>query len=253
MTQFTKALFGALLAAPLILGTALAQAQTNGGFETGLTGWTAAGDVSAQASVGGQTASGSFMAVLTNAAPSGLDDATALNLSGTAPIDFSFEPNFLGLPVTAFDLSPAVVAFEGSSLQQSFAVQAGDRLSFRWNLITNDLLDTATGIGGVDAAFFVVAQAGQPDLVVRLGESFEATTAASGGYSYATGNSIHSHTFSQSGLATIGFGVVDVGDYSVSSALALDQVILTPVPEAPLWALMAAGLALVGIRKSQNH
>lgn len=253
MTQFTKVLFGAFLVAPLVLGSAAAQAQTNGGFESGLTGWSAAGDVSAQASVGGQTASGSFMAVLTNAAPSGFDDATGLNLSGTAPVDFSFAPNFLGLPITTFDLSPAVGAYEGSAIQQSFAVQAGDRLTFRWNLITNDLLNTGTGIGGVDTAFFVVAQTGQPDFVVRLGESNEAIMAASGGYSNTTGNLIHSHIFSQSGMATIGFGIVDVGDYAVSSALTLDQVILTPVPEAPLWALMLAGLAIVRMRKSQNR
>jgi hypothetical protein len=252
MTQFTKALAGAFLAAPLVLGSAAAQAQTNGGFENGLIGWTAAGDVSAQASVGGQAASGSLMAVLTNAGLGGFDDAAALNLSGDAPVDLSFASSFLGLPVTTFDLSPTVNAFEGSAIQQSFQVQAGDKLTFRWNLITNDTLDTVTGIGGVDAAFFVVQLAAQ-DTVVRLGQSNDATLAASGGYSNATGNQTYSYTFTQNGLASIGFGIVDVQDYGVSSALTLDQVILTPVPEAPLWALMLAGLAIVRIRKSQNH
>jgi hypothetical protein len=252
MTQFTKALVSACLGATLVLGGAAAQAQTNGGFESGLTGWATTGDVSTQTSVAGQTASGSFMAVLTNAGTAGLDDAVALNISGNAPADLAFTATFLGLPVTAFDLSPFDNAYEGSAVQQSFAVQAGDQIAFRWNLITNDLLNTVTGIGGADTAFFVVQLGGQ-NTVVRLGQSNDATLAAAAGYSNATGNQTYSYTFTQSGMATIGFGIVDIQDYSVSSALTLDQVVLTPVPEAPLWALMLAGLGVVRLRKANNR
>ncbi|GGA04420.1 hypothetical protein CYANOKiyG1_16810 [Okeania sp. KiyG1] len=57
-----------------------------------------------------------------------------------------------------------------------------------------------------------------------------------------TGYQSFSHTFSESGTYTLGFGVVDAGDTVVDSGLLIDNVELTSVPEPGL----IFGLSLIG-------
>lgn len=78
-------------------------------------------------------------------------------------------------------------------------------------------------------------------------------TAASSPYAFSTGVGGFSYTFANAGVQRLSFGVVDVNDYSATSALWLDNVSVTPVPEPKDWMLMLAGLGLVGLKVSRNR
>ncbi len=61
----------------------------------------------------------------------------------------------------------------------------------------------------------------------------------------ATGWSSFSFDFASAGTHTLGFGVVDVGDYDLTSTLAVDDVRVAPVPEPATVMLMLSGLGLL--------
>jgi len=213
------------------LATALpARAQVlNGSFSLGLTSWNALGDVSIQ--------SGS--AFLTTA--SLLDDdapslAAAFNFSGTAAVASSPDlENFSNLAPGALDPNPnsLIYAFEGSALKQSFTVAAGDVLSFQWELLTNDPL--------ADYAYVVIN-----GVKTDLGTSALATTPGSP-FSFVTGVNTFSQTFASAQTVNLVFGLVDVNDFSGTTALRIDNV--QAVPEPSLAILSALGLFGLACRR----
>ncbi len=212
----------------LFAGNAMA-AVTNGGFAgNSLTGWSTLGDVT--------TASGG--AFLTTASLEFQDDFTedagTFNASGTSAYDVAlggFEA-FAGL--NAGDLDSPDFAYEGSLLKQTFTVNAGDTLSFNWNMFTNE------GAAGADYAFVAINGA-----LTTLATASNASL-ASVPYSFSTGASVFSQTFASASSVTLAFGVVDLGDYGVTSALWLDNVALTAaVPEPETYAMLLAGLGFI--------
>jgi hypothetical protein len=220
-----------LSALALALCSAGASAAFSDDFTSGLSGWTAGGDVVAAGGV----------AVLTTASATFEDDiGESLNLSGTDPLivgDAGGLEDFTGVAIGSLDPDIEANATEGSALRRSFAVQAGERFSFDWNLAT---LDTDPGLAK-DYAFVVIE--GQR---FDLGRAADAQQAAASPYAAQTGWMHFEYVFAQAGNVNIAFGVVDVTDYSVSSRLSLDNVSISAVPEPHAYALLLAGLGLAG-------
>ena len=215
----------------LLAGNAMA-AVTNGGFAgNSLTGWSKLGDVT--------TASGG--AFLTTASLEFQDDfaedAGTFNASGTSAYDVAlggFEA-FAGL--NAGDLDSPDFAYEGSLLKQTFNVNAGDTLSFNWNMFTNE----GANVGAAADYAFVAINGALTTLAIASN-----ATVASVPYSFSTGASVFSQTFASASSVTLAFGVVDLGDYGVTSALWLDNVALTAaVPEPETYAMLLAGLGFI--------
>ncbi|MDP3820856.1 MAG: hypothetical protein Q8R33_05205 [Burkholderiales bacterium] len=235
---------------PLLVGAAIAasaagakaQQIDNGGFEAGLAGWAVFGDASLQ----GSAPEGLSQLWLTTASATEQDDfplaAGALNRSGVGAIVVGSPGGLetaVGLPLTALDpdLANGIVAFEGSAASRSVSANAGDVLSFSWNFGTSDsFADYAFFV--VDGERFTLADTSQALLPTSfLGNSFE------------TGVATYSHVFANAGAHQISFGVVDIGDFGVTSTLAIDNVQISPVPEAPAVLMLFAGLAAAALRR----
>ncbi len=227
-TFHTLALAAALTAAS---PGAQAQALSNGDFSAGLAGWQVLGDASVQNDAGGNEL------WLTNASLDFEDDfplpAGALNRSGQGAATSGLE-SFIGIAGGALDPDPAngLQAYEGTAVLQSFSAAAGDTLSFNWDFGTSDNF--------ADYAFAVVD--GQ---LFRLGGSGEATLPGRLGNQLQTGAQSFSFSFASGGMHSVAFGVVDVGDYNVTSTLAVSGVQVVPVPEPSALLLMLAGIGVV--------
>lgn len=201
-------------------------------FDTGLSGWTALGDV---ALVNGTVA-------LTTASATFEDDiGLALNLSGHDPLAVGIPDGLeqgLSLPLGELDGDALSQATEGSALVRTFSVTAGDRLRFDWMLST---VDTADSGFGLDYAFVVID--GQR---IDLGTAASATPSGNAPYAAHTGWSTFEYVFTGSGSVTLGVGVVDVLDYTASSQLQLDNFSIAAVPEPETYTMLIAGLGLIG-------
>jgi len=210
-------------AALCVAGTAPAFAQsttfTNGDFSNGLTGWSTLGDVTT-------TQGANPTAVLTTAYvdPEDFLGSEFPNFSGTAAASIDEVELFAGLTSGALGL----YAVEGSVLQQSFDVLAGDSIS----------LDFSFGLATVETDlmafndFAFVAVNGVMEKVVSLAD---ASRTGSFSYQFATG-----------GPALLSFGVIDIGDVNGVSVFVVDNVQVTAVPEPESYAMLLAGLALMG-------
>jgi len=143
------------------------------------------------------------------------------NLSGQAAGVAGFTgglEDFVGLAPGALDTD--TVLWEGSAIQQTWSVHAGDTLHFNWNLLSADR-DMA------DLAFLVIdTHTGGGPLVQSLGEASLASQAA--------------------GLVTVSLAVADRQDGDKTTLLALDHVQLSsavPEPDAVVLALLGLGTA----------
>lgn len=210
---------GAWLAGPAL-------ALGNGTFDADLAGWTLGGDVAWQ---GGTV-------VLTTAYDDTDDGGVNFNLSGTAPLAAGADLEALaGLPAGALD--GTVAAYEGSVITQAFSVAAGDRLQFDWRLLSNDgaMPDVAFVSFGPASSITVLAEAGQAS-----------AGGAALGYAAGTGWASFSQTFASAGTYTLVLGVADRGDFIASSALQVDNILLSPVPEGDGLLLAGLGVGLLG-------
>lgn len=191
---------------------------------------------------------------LTTALDAGDDNGTDFNFSGMAPLVAgggvgSLEA-FTGHPAGEFDIgrfdSSTSMATEGSAWRlDNVTVNAGDTLSFDWTFYTNEPLAGAMK----DAAYFSVLNS----LTAVLANAANGITGDAGlsGYRAATASS-YSHTFTQAGTYSLVFAVVDSDDFTTSSALAVNNLTVTPVPEPKDWMLLLAGLGLVGLMVQRN-
>lgn len=238
MKKMLVRLAGALLLAPLMA----VQAQVvNGDFEASLSGWSTLGDASTQ----GGAPAGASQLWLTTASLLFADDAPfggpgARNRSGTAAAEVGVAggvESFLGLPIAALDpdVANGVQAYEGSAARQTFTANAGDLLSFQWDFGTSDTF--------ADYAFVVI-----DGTVTRLAGPDDAVAPGTMENDFRTGVMSFSHAFTTTGTHSVGFGVVDVGDFNVTSTLAVDSVQIAAVPEMP-----ATLLALVGLLAVARH
>lgn len=201
-------------------------------------GWSTAGDVSA---------ADDHTLLLTTAFDASDDaGASAVVGSGAVPAQqWRGVEELAGLAIGALDTTIDGVlhqATEGSVVSRTLWFRAGDTLSFRWQLLSNE--DPLAGLP--DLAF--VSIGGQ---LVELGTPQIASLQGASGFQHGSGWQTFTHTFTDTGLVALAnvelaIGVVDRGDTSTSTALAIQGVTVTPVPEPTTWALLVSGLMACG-------
>lgn len=213
------------LAVSLMAMAGTAQANlTNGGFESGLSGWSTTGAASA---TGTNVNAGSGAALVTNATNNNLGTFTGTSIPGTG----------------------------GGGISQSFSFTGASTLSFKWDFQTGE--ETSPGNFFNDAAYVVID--GIASLLANTTSALFAG-AAGNGFTEKTGYQTFS-TALGSGSHTLAFVVTDVGDSIVDSGLYLDAISVNPVPNAEtnnvpepgslaLLGLGLAGLAVVRQRKT---
>ncbi|MDE2371702.1 MAG: PEP-CTERM sorting domain-containing protein [Burkholderiales bacterium] len=208
-----------LAAAALVLlaNAASAQADTHS-----LDGWNAVGDaIAAQGAI-----------TVTTAYLDGAGDEP-YNLSGHSAVDIALVEDAAGLAPYALDLPYPDYATEGSLVSQSFAVQAGQTLSFDWSFTTHEdrFEDHAWAV--VDGRLYALATRSQGGAALNH----------------------FSYTYAGSGMTTLALGVVDTGDVLGVSALTISQLAVSAVPEPALPVLLLAGLLplfVVARRRAQS-
>ncbi len=211
----------------LLIGISNAHAISNGGFEVGTFGsWDTIGVTSIEtAALGTGPTEGTYQGLLSN----DFGSATQSSLE-----------SFLGLSGGTLDSlvttpSPAG-ATEGSAIKQTFSGTAGDILSFDWNFLTDDGPPGGESSTYNDSAFYTLN--GQAFL---LADTLGVFSPSYTGYVAETGFGTVSITLPGTGLYTLGFGVVDVGDSLFNSALLVDNVVANPEPSTIV--LLGTGLA----------
>lgn len=228
----THALVRSLMTAGLVLVSGAASAAAfSDGFEGDLNGWSTAGDVSNQ---GGY--------ILTTASLTEVDDdplpAGVFNFSGITAVEVGVADGLesrIGLAPGALDTADGF-AYEGSAMWRELTVSAGDTLRFDWLFATSEpYVDPLP-----DYAFLLVG-----DQVIRIADESDAPFPPTTPLRRESNLSTFEYVFTQSGAVRLGFGIVDVGDYTATSALAIDNLSVTPVPEPSGWALLLGGLGVI--------
>lgn len=232
----------ALCAAGIVPALAQTNALTNGDFSANFSGWDTFGDVTVLGPV--------KRAVLSTASFEFDDDGLGEgfnNYSGISPVDFSFATDLGGVPLASLDIDPVEGPFvtEGSAIRQSFSATAGDivTVEFDWAFLSMDSMPNDFGFIALNDTVVRFADAG------GSGSSF---SGAFGDFSLVNWqfneNSSFSYTANSSGLQSLVLGVVDLGDYNLTSELRVDNVsiLVTAVPEPETYAMLLAGLALMG-------
>ncbi len=227
----------ALLAAVFVGTQASAASLQNGDFATTslAPGWTATGNASVNSLLAAPSGK-PFQAFIGNAGASlyGFGPGSAM---GEAALSAA-----LGLPAGGLDSlkQPGDVGnvVLGSAIQQSFTANAGDQISFNWNFLS----DESSNANGNDFAFLLF-----DGTLTRLANTFTASGPTLSVFTYETGFKSMSFALPASGAHSIAFGVVDVDDALGASALLVDNVTVTAVPEPSSVMLLLAGLALVGV------
>ncbi len=170
--------------------------------------WTAAGDV---------VVDSAGAARLTTAY---LDETP---VSAGAALLFDELETALSLPAGSL----AADTIEGSGLQLSFAAAASTTLQFDWRLSTVDF-DAAQA----DRAFVLI----DGGLLVSLGTVTASTVVGQ-----------FSHQFTGAGDHALAIVVMDVAAADRVSTLTLSNLQVSAVPEPGSWALLLAGLGVVGV------
>ena len=187
------------------------QAPVNGDFSANsFTGWQTAGNDTVQLS--------DFHSI-----PDGKADQAAISngtqpSSGTLPTTAANLESFLGL--NAGDLSAkGSTAVNGSAIKQTITAKAGDLVTFKADMLTNEATLT-----GRDYALVSVTYNGKTQYFKITGVLKATNPLDSSGLSSETGYHSYAILLPKSGQYTIGFGVVNVGDATVASNLLVDNV-----------------------------
>ncbi len=185
----------------------------NGGFENGdFNSWKAIGNASIQTAEFEVTPTeGDFQALIT----------TALGIVNDTEIEA-----FLGLNLGEIDLISNGDATEGSALQKQVVVEAGDILSFDFNLLTNE---TVSGIdSGTFNDFAFVSVIPNTNLESST-NNFQIADISSNlvvsptRFELETGYDTFTYEFTEAGTYKVGIGIVDAGDGAFESGLLVDD------------------------------
>ncbi|CAH0351528.1 PEP-CTERM sorting domain-containing protein [Aquabacterium sp. CECT 9606] len=259
--SYTRLARTAVLVAGLMAGSLAHANIANGNFSAGLAGWQTFGDVAAlSSSPAGLALPISSSTLVLSTATLGFDDypltSGHYNVSGQEAGAIGSAgglEDFVG--VTIGSLHPDPVNFtsilaEGSGARQSFTVQAGDTLSFTWNLLSADR-DFA------DRAFVVIDTHTVNGLqVLALGDAAQATQSVNGnGQLLQTGSNSFSHTFTSAGTVTLSLAVADLDAADQTSLLTVNDVALTaavPEPSTAVFALLGLAAGGVFMRRRQG-
>jgi hypothetical protein len=209
-------LLSAMAAALALAAAGAAHAQAGTGS---LAGWDAFGDVISQ----------NDAITLTSAYLDGGSD-DLYNVSGSSATDVATLETAAGVAPYALDLSASEYATEGSIATQSFAVAAGQTLTFQWSFATHEDLYQDHAFAVVGGQVFTLASAGQP----------------------GAGWQTFSHTFGSAGTVLFGIGVVDTVDVLGVSALSVTNLQVSAVPEPQTALLMLAGVLALGAAKRRR-
>lgn len=219
----------------------------NGSFENeGFSSWLTTGNTAVQGAIAGVPAisppAGAAQAVLTSG------NGNAQDISVTAAALSTF------LDLGASGLSGiGANPFRGSGIKQNLTtVNVGDVLTFSWNFLTNE---TTPSVANNDFGFFSVSRVGGGPTAVLLANTNSAFTPINAGtFAAQTGYLQRSFTFTVAGDYSLGFGVVNATDQFGSSALLVDNVSITAVPEpTSLASLMVLGGAVLSLRRRRNR
>lgn len=146
--------------------------------------------------------------------------------TGTGAVSDSALETFAGIAAGSLDAELGKNATEGSAIQSTVEVEAGDTFSFNWVFDTNESGSAAFD----DFAFVALSLFGIDEVLATA--AMDAPGAA-GSYTWTAG---------AAGLLTWTVGVVDVGDSIVNSYLNVSKLSPVPVPAAAL----LFGSALLG-------
>ena len=238
----------------------------NGGFEDGLSGWTTMGAVgTGGAYLGTGPIAGDSSAIITN-----INDHIEIQFGRIdyveAAVGVATVESFLGVPAESIQLLNGLGGYEGieegagpgSAIKKSFAVTAGDTISFDFNFITeegtspfgvenhrfDDFAFVSMTLDGVLSELSVLAKASDPGFGPRDLEGILYEQ-----HSAETGILTFSHTFASGGLVELGIGVMDHGETGWNSVVLVDNVAITPVPTPSSLVLFGmGGLTLLGYR-----
>lgn len=234
----------------LCIGPSAKAQIINGGFESGLTGWTVSAEGQAASvgivqGVGPQE--GSFQARLRSGGDYG-------GATSKAALDA-----FIGGGADLNTIRPSSASAhnvaQGTAIQQTFSGAAGDVLSLRFNFLTRENVGEllSNDFSFVHLAGFerlAAVNSGEFPVDTNPGISIAAflddvhVRQQDGGYS------TFSTILPTTGTYTLTIGVVDMRDPAIASALLLDAVTLTgsatAAPEPGALALMACGLLPIG-------
>ncbi|MDN5753415.1 MAG: PEP-CTERM sorting domain-containing protein [Nitrosospira sp.] len=222
-------------AAPVVLA--------NQGFESGLTGWTSTGSVAAAGETSVVTSGSDWIIAPYQTQMAYLDGSGAF----ASGLD-----NFFGLSAGTIDAAVAGddIVTNGAGIQQSFTGHAGETVTQFWDFVARD-----SAIYSNDSAFVVVN--GQVTVLASIQDGGIAV----GSYGNSDWQSF-SYTLPADGAYTLGFGVVNTGDFVARGALFLDNQAAgfvpdaqsaSTVPEPETVTLLLAGLGLLGFMTKRKN
>ncbi|MEO0513861.1 MAG: PEP-CTERM sorting domain-containing protein [Planctomycetota bacterium] len=231
------------------LGTPTGVGISDGGFESGIGDFTAIGETEVTGTIGGSgllsPTQGSSQLFLETTGT--IDSFLANPFTSTVALDIVIDV-FLGLRPNSIDGFVGFTdldgesegATEGSAVRRTFEVLTPTTLTFDYAFLTDEL-DQPSDFS--DTAFFSLD--GELFLLGNVETAADFTT-----LSGVTGfdGVIPYQTFSiplDVGIHTIGFGVVDVSDTIVNSALLIDNIVVSPEPTTAMLLVLTTGCVML--------